>query len=189
MKKLLFLMVAVCATSFWAQTQLRSAGNIEPDFRTFLARWEDAQSHFSNGDPTLWKQNSSQSEDATIFGAFGGYEKGWNEVGPRYDWAASQFRESGAKKQIEYLNTASGGEFAFSVAIERDEVRVGDQDKPAPRALRVTQIFRKENGSFCIVTQIRWSKRKHPRRSQKNDRQTRLTGDAANGYPGTIYLS
>jgi ketosteroid isomerase-like protein len=151
MKKLLFLMVAVCATSFWAQTQLRSAGNIEPDFRTFLARWEDAQSHFSNGDPTLWKQNSSQSEDATIFGAFGGYEKGWNEVGPRYDWAASQFRESGAKKQIEYLNTASGGEFAFSVAIERDGVRVGDQDKPAPRALRVTQIFRKEKGEWKLL--------------------------------------
>ena len=89
--------------------------------------------------------------DATIFGAFGGYEKGWNEVGPRYDWAASQFRESGAKKQIEYLNTASGGEFAFSVAIERDEVRVGDQDKPAPRALRVTQIFRKEKGEWKLL--------------------------------------
>ena len=57
----------------------------------------------------------------------------------------------GAKKQIEYLNTASGGEFAFSVAIEREEVRVGDQDKPAPRALRVTQIFRKENGEWKLL--------------------------------------
>ena len=85
--------------------------------------------------------------------------------------------------------TVSGGDLAFTVSIERDEVRLAGQDKAVPRALRVTQIFRKENGSFCIVTQIRWSKRKHPRRSQKNDRQTRLTGDAANGYPGTIYLS
>jgi ketosteroid isomerase-like protein len=37
------------------------------------------------------------------------------------------------------------------VAIERDEVRVGDQDKPAPRALRVTLIFRKEKGEWKLL--------------------------------------
>jgi len=151
MKKSTLLIVVVCATSFWAQRPVHSAGNTEPDFQTFLARWAEAQSRFLNGDPTLWKQNASQSEDATIFGAFGGYEKGWKEVGPRYDWAASQYKESGAKKQIEYLNTAISGDLACTVAIERDEVRVGDQDKPAPRALRVTQIFRKEDGAWKLL--------------------------------------
>ena len=151
MKKLPLLIVAVCAMSFWAQTQVRTASNTESDFQTFLARWEDAQSHFLNGDPTLWKQNASQSEDATIFGAFGGYEKGWNQVGPRYDWAASQYRESGAKKQIEYLNTVISVDLAFTVTIERDEVRVRDQDKSTPRALRVTQIFRKEKGAWKLL--------------------------------------
>ncbi len=135
MKKVILFVVVICAASLLGQTQVRQAGNTEASFPTFLAQWEEALSRFLNGDPTVWKQNSSQGEDATIFGAFGGYEKGWNEVGPRYDWAASQYRQSGARKQIEYLNTDVSGDLAFTVAIERDDVRVGKQEKPAPRGV------------------------------------------------------
>ncbi len=78
-------------------------------------------------------------------------KKGWNEVGPRYDWAASQYKESGARKQIEYLNTAVSGDLAFTVAIERDDVRMGNQEKPAPRALRVTQIFIRQEGAWKLL--------------------------------------
>ncbi len=151
MKKVMLFVIVGCAASLWAQTQVRQAGNTEPSFQTFLAQWEEAQSRFLNGDPTAWKQKSSQGEDATIFGAFGGYEKGWNEVGPRYDWAASQYKESGARKQIEYLNTAVSGDLAFTVAIERDDVRMGNQEKPAPRALRVTQIFIRQEGAWKLL--------------------------------------
>src|SRR5262245_44554455 len=110
-----------------------------PDFRPL--DWEEAQSRFLNGDPTLWKQLSSHADDATIFGAFGGYEQGWDEVGARYDWAASQYKPGGAVKHVEYLNTGVSGDLAYTVSIERDEVQTSRQDKPAARALRVTQGF------------------------------------------------
>jgi hypothetical protein len=136
MKKIILFIVIVCATCLWAQTQVRLPDNTEPGFRTFLARWEGAQSRFINGDPTLWKQSAWHGDEATIFGAFGGHEKGWNEVGPRYDWASSQFKESGAKIKIEYLNSGVSGDLAFTVSIEHQEsVRLGDQDAPAARAL------------------------------------------------------
>ncbi len=152
MKKIILFVVIVCAMCFWAQTQVRPAANTDSDFQTFLARWEEAQSRFINGDPTLWKQNALHRDEATIFGAFGGHEKGWNEVGPRYDWASSQFKESEAKIKVEYLNSGVSGDLAFTVAIERQEnVRLGDQDEPAPRALRVTQIFRKEEGAWKLL--------------------------------------
>jgi ketosteroid isomerase-like protein len=84
--------------------------------------------------------------------AFGGYEKGWNEVGPRYDWASSQFKAGGARIKVEYLNTGVSGDLAFTVAIERQqEVRLGNQENPAPRALRVTQVFRKESGAWKLL--------------------------------------
>ena len=54
--------------------------------------------------------------------------------------------------KVEYLNTGMSGDLAFTVSIERQElVRLGDQEKPAPRALRVTQIFRKENGAWKLL--------------------------------------
>jgi ketosteroid isomerase-like protein len=150
MKK--FLLLALFSILFGsAQTQVRptTAGDSS---LTFLRQWEEAQSHFINGDPTMWKQNASHRDDATVLGAFGGYEKGWNEVGPRYDWASSQFKGSGAKIKVEYLNMSLSGDLAFTVAIERqEEVRLGDQAKPAPRALRVTQIFRKEGGTWKLL--------------------------------------
>lgn len=118
----------------------------------FLRQWEEAQSRFINGDPTLWKQNASHRADATILGAFGGYgEKGWEAVGARYDWASSQYKEGDATLRVEYLNIGVSGDLAFTVGIERQTgARVGDQ--PATeRALRATQIFRREAGAWKLL--------------------------------------
>jgi ketosteroid isomerase-like protein len=123
----------------------------DTSLQSFLSQFEEGTSGFINGDPTLWKQNASQRDDAMIMGAWGAYEKGWAEVGPRYDWAAARFKESGAKVQVEYLASAVSGELAYTVAIERSEVRLVDQDKPVPMALRVTHIFRKEDGAWKLM--------------------------------------
>lgn len=134
------------------QMQVRPDPAGDSSLRAFLPQWEQAQSRFINGDPTLWKQNASHRDDAMVLGAFGGYEKGWNEVGPRYEWASSQFKESGARIKVEYLTAGVSGDLAFTVAIERqEEVLLGDQEKPAPRSLRVTQIFRKEDGAWKLL--------------------------------------
>jgi hypothetical protein len=64
------------------------------------------QSGFINGDPTAWKTHASHRADVTIFGAFGGTEKGWNQVGPRN--GSKQFKPSRATQKIEYLHTVPG---------------------------------------------------------------------------------
>lgn len=146
------LVMLFAAPLSWAKTEVHRSTAGDAGFQAFLHQWERAQSRFINGDPTRWKQNASQREDATVLGAFGGYEKGWSEVGHRYEWASSQFRESGAKIEIEYLNTGVSGDLGFTVAIERQEnVRLGGQETPAPRALRVTQVFRKEGGAWKLL--------------------------------------
>jgi ketosteroid isomerase-like protein len=82
----------------------------------------------------------------------GGYEKGWTEVGPRYDWASSQFKSGGAKIKVDYLNAVVSGDLSFTIGIERQEgLHLGDQKNPIPRALRVTQVFRKEGGAWKLL--------------------------------------
>jgi ketosteroid isomerase-like protein len=132
-----------------AAIKVEAAG--DSSLQSFLAQFEEGTYRFLNGDPTLWKQHASRRDDAIIMGAWGAYEKGWAEVGPRYDWAAARFTESGARVQADYLACAVSGDLAYTVTIERSEVRLVDQDKPAAMALRVTHIFRKEGGEWKLV--------------------------------------
>lgn len=153
MKKIPLLMLFVCALFGCAQTQTRQDTTTDSTFRAFLRQWEKAQSLFINGDPTLWKQHASHRDDVTILGGFGGYgEKGWSAVGARYDWASSQYKGGGATMKVEYLSIVVSGDMAFTVGIERQEgARVGDQQTPTQRALRATQIFRKEGGEWKLL--------------------------------------
>lgn len=123
----------------------------DASLRAFLPRFEEATSRFINGDPALWKRIASRRDDATIVGAWGAYERGWNEVGPRYDWAAARFEESGARVEVEYLSSGVSGDLAYTVAIERSEAHLAGRDEPAPMALRVTHVFGKEDGDWKLV--------------------------------------
>lgn len=153
MKKTLLLVLLVCTLLGCTQTQVRQDTSAEASFRAFLPEWEKAQTHFINGDPSLWKQHTSHHDDVTILGGFGGYgEKGWDAVGARYDWASSQYQSGGATMQVEYINIEVSGDFAYTVAIERQTgSRVGEQQSPTPRNLRVTQIFRREDGAWKLL--------------------------------------
>lgn len=123
----------------------------DASFQEFLSQFENGTSGFINGDNTLWKENVSHSDTATIMGSWGAYEKGWREVEARYDWAAARFLESGANVEVEYLSKVVSGDMAYTVAIERSNALIIGQDKPAPLALRVTHIFMKEEGVWKLV--------------------------------------
>lgn len=153
MKRILLLGFFVCTLFGHAQAQVSHDTTVDSSFRTFLTEWEKAQSRFIKGDPTLWKQHASRRDDVTILGGFGGYgEKGWDKVGARYDWASSQYKGGGATVKVEYLSIVASGDLAFTVGIEWQEgARVGDQQQAGPRALRVTQIFRREDGDWKLM--------------------------------------
>jgi ketosteroid isomerase-like protein len=123
----------------------------DPGLNQFLARFEQATSGFVNGDNAAWLALASRRDDATIMGAWGAYEAGWAEVGPRYDWAAARFKPSGAQVQVQYLAQAHSGDLAYTVAIERSTALVIGQDQPRPLQLRVTHVFRKEGGEWKLM--------------------------------------
>ena len=127
------------------------AGENGPGFDRFLRQFETGVRRFVNGDASAWKENASRRSDVTIMGGWGAYEKGWAEVEARYDWAASRFQPSDAAPRFEYLATGVGEDLAYTVAIERSEARVTGAERPAPMVLRVTHIFRKEDGAWKLI--------------------------------------
>jgi hypothetical protein len=62
------------------------------DFHQTVEQVEAASSHFITGDAEPMKALYSHTDDVTIFGAWGPHEQGWEQIGPRLDWAAARFR-------------------------------------------------------------------------------------------------
>ncbi len=105
---------------------------------------------FSNpsGDPEMMKAAYSHASDVMIMGALGGYEQGWDKVGPRLDWALKQFH--GTRNQsFERLAAGNNADFGYEVFLEKSEARTGDTY--LPMTLRVTHVFRKESGEWKLV--------------------------------------
>ena len=117
-----------------------------------IALHREALSEFVKGNTAPWKQHCSQQDDVTIVGAWGGFEKGWAaQVEKRYVWAARRFLGSGRGVELENISLVVTAELAYSIDIERACVRVAGKEHLAAMALRVTTIFRLEDGDWKMV--------------------------------------
>jgi len=108
-----------------------------------------ANNRFAQGDATQGKDLCSQRDDVTLFGGASGYEHGWEQVGPRYSWASSNF--SGGQMTSQVLATHVSGDLACTVELERWDVRLASTGAAATIELRVTHVYRREEGSWKVI--------------------------------------
>jgi ketosteroid isomerase-like protein len=104
---------------------------------------------FVKGNAEPLKVLFSHGDDVTIVGAFGGFEQGWDLVGPRLDWASSQFRDG--VWSCTSLSTHLTEDLACLVDIERTEALLGGGHEKVIQELRVTHVLRREGDEFRIV--------------------------------------
>jgi ketosteroid isomerase-like protein len=104
-----------------------------------------------NGDNALYISRASHSSDITIAGAWGGYEHGWDDVVRRYNWATAKFKGKNNRLYFENVSQIETAELAYSVDIERNEVDFTGSGEIVRMDLRVTTIFRKENGEWRMI--------------------------------------
>ena len=155
MKKNSFIYPFIAVISFllfsskgYTQTFIDPSTITDSSFKAFLPQWEKYVDSTASGNPTFMKENASHSRDITIMGAFGGYEKGWDKVGARLDWAAAQMKGSQPKKgKIEYIDIVVSSDMAFTVALASVVQGATENDFK----IRVTEIFRKEDGSWKLL--------------------------------------
>jgi len=109
-----------------------------------------SSAEFLKGDPEPVNKLWSHREDVTLANPFGPPVRGWDEVAKVGDRAASQVRD-GDLVSVEIVEKLVTSELAYVVEIERVKAKVGGSEDITPFALRVTMIFRPEEGTWKIV--------------------------------------
>jgi ketosteroid isomerase-like protein len=119
------------------------------DFQQAIDQLEAATGQFITGDATAYKACWSQTENVTIFGAWGAYEQGWGQVGPRLDWAAARFQ--GGMLTCERLAQGWSGDTGYNIWLEKDMARLVEQEEASSFVLRVTHLYRREEGQWKVI--------------------------------------
>jgi len=120
------------------------------DLREMLGRTIAALGDLVDGRAGPYLALWSHADDVTVMGGFGSYEKGWDRVRQNTEFAASRFR-GGVLGGVEEMAVGESGDLAYAVWIERGEVRVEGRDERAPLAVRVTHVFRREDGAWRFI--------------------------------------
>lgn len=118
-------------------------------FPAALANLREALAHVANGDVGPIKALYSHADDATSMYGWGGYEKGWDAISRRWDWAGRQF--GGGTVRHDNVTTIIGGELAYTTDIETFDVTLPGMDAPTQWTNRVTHVFRFEDGSWRLL--------------------------------------
>ena len=118
-------------------------------FAAAVARLHAAMAKVANGDTSDIKALYTRHDDATSFYGWGGYEKGWDAVSERWDWAGRQF--NGGTVSYRNVTTVVTAGLAYATDIETFRVRVNGMDQPTEWSNRVTHIFRLEQGEWRLV--------------------------------------
>ena len=120
------------------------------DFEKVIEQFQRAGNEFMKGDPKPVQQLFSHREDVTLANPFGPPVRGWERVAPTQERGASGYRD-GEITALETVAKHVTPDLAYVVWIERTNAKVGGREDITPCDLRVTMIFRPEEGTWKIV--------------------------------------
>jgi ketosteroid isomerase-like protein len=107
-----------------------------------------AETALHNGDARRRIAMWSRTDPLTLFGA-GMNGRGWDEIGPAFDRLEQQFSNC-TSYEIEIIAAEARGDLAYIVALEHTSVSINGTE-PTPYVLRVTTIFRRDDGEWKVV--------------------------------------
>jgi ketosteroid isomerase-like protein len=123
---------------------------LAPDLTTLIEQQHLALHAFAKGDPEPLKNLYSRRDDVIIANPFGPPARGWEKASETMERAATNYRDGeaiGFQRVAEYATADLG----YVMEIERFRSKVGGGDKLMSFALRVTTIFRREEGAWRII--------------------------------------
>ena len=120
------------------------------EFAGAIDRYHAACRAFARGDASGVKKEFSQADDVVLANPFGPAVVGWTAASERLDFASSRMHD-GDVPQFEELTRQASGDLVVLHETEHWQARVGDGSNVEPFALRVTTVFRREDGEWRIA--------------------------------------
>jgi ketosteroid isomerase-like protein len=120
------------------------------DVDQLIDQYQLALGEFVKGNPDPVKELYSHRDDVTLANPLGPPARGWDEVTKTLERAASNIRE-GEITSFDVISKLVTPELAYAVWIERQKAKMGARQDVTPFDLRVTMIFRPEEGQWKIV--------------------------------------
>ncbi len=120
------------------------------DLDQVIEQCQLALGEFVKGNPEPMQMMFSHREDVTLANPIAPPARGWEQVAATMERAASNLRDGeivGFENVAKYVTP----ELVYIVWVERSEGKVGGRQDIAPFPLRVTTIFRPEDGTWKIV--------------------------------------
>src|SRR5712692_468583 len=120
------------------------------DFDEVVEHYHLALGEFVKGNPEPVNMMLSHHEDVTLANPLGPTVRGWEQVAAAGERAASQVRE-GEIVGFDIVAKYVTADLAYLVEVERGKDKLGATQEIVPFALRVTTIFRPEDGTWKVV--------------------------------------
>src|SRR5215213_3358727 len=120
------------------------------DLDEVIERSQLALREFIKGNPEPMQMMFSHREDVSLANPIAPPARGWEQVAATMERAASNLRDgeiTGFETVAKYVTP----ELAYIAWIERSKGKVGGREDVAPFDLRVTTIFRPEEGTWKVV--------------------------------------
>ena len=131
-------------------TAAQAQSVLEKDFDAAVERYHLAAGEFIKGNPEPYKMVWSHRDDVTLGNPFGPFARGWQQVAPTLERAASLYRDgefTGRELIAKYVTS----EVAYIVAVDRVKAKMGGSAEFTPVALRATSVFRLEDNVWKLV--------------------------------------
>ncbi len=122
----------------------------EREVDKLIGLYQRALGEFVKGNPEPVKEQFSRGEDVTLANPLGPPARGWEQVSQTIERASSNFTD-GEMVAFEHVAKHVTPELACVVWIERAKVKLGGMEDFAPSTLRVTMVFRPEEGTWKVV--------------------------------------
>ena len=122
----------------------------EDDVDRLIEQYHLALGEFVKGNPKPVKELFSHGEDVSLANPLGPPARGWEQVAQVIERAASNFGD-GEMVAFEYVAKYVTPELAYAVWLEQANVRMGGLEDFAPSTLRVTMVFRSEDGTWKVI--------------------------------------
>jgi ketosteroid isomerase-like protein len=120
------------------------------DLAAFIEQYHQTLGEFLRGNAGPTMDLFSHRDDVTLANPFGPPVQGWEQVAQTIERAATVFRD-GEVTGFDRIATCTTPELAYIVEVERAQARVGGAVDTSPIVLRVTLIFRPEEGTWKVV--------------------------------------